>query len=125
MSPNLGMGSRDGITPHWRWRMTTFDERERAYEKKFSMDQDFKFKAQARRNRLLAEWAAAKLGLPGEAVGQYVKEVVDADVAETNGAYHKLIVDLERAGVSKDELQTAMNQFFLAAVRQLEDPSNR
>jgi hypothetical protein len=105
--------------------MTTFDERERAYEKKFSMDQDFKFKAQARRNRLLAEWAAAKLGLSRGAVGQYVKEVVDADVVETNGAYHKLKVDLERVGVSNDELQGAMNQFFLAAVRQLENPSGR
>lgn len=46
--------------------MTTFDERERAYEKKFAMDQEKQFKAAARRNRLLGEWAAAKLGLSGK-----------------------------------------------------------
>ena len=45
--------------------MTTFDDRERSYEKKFAMDQELKFKAEARRNRLLGQWAAAKLGLSG------------------------------------------------------------
>jgi len=44
--------------------MTTFDDRERSFEKKFAMDQELKFKAEARRNRLLGQWAAAKLGLP-------------------------------------------------------------
>jgi hypothetical protein len=106
--------------------MTTFDERERAYEKKFSLDQESKFKAQARRNKLLAEWAAAKLGLSGRAVVDYVKEVVDADVVGVGGgAYHKLKADLEGVGVSDEELQRATNEFFRAAVRQLEDPSNR
>ena len=45
--------------------MTTFDEREQAFEKKFAHDQDLKFRAEARRNKLLAEWAAAKLGIMG------------------------------------------------------------
>ena len=53
--------------------MTTFDEREKSFEKKFAMDQDLKFKAEARRNKLLGEWVAAKLGLSGAAVEDYVQ----------------------------------------------------
>ena len=104
--------------------MTTFDERERAFEKKFSMDLEFKFKAEARRNRLLAEWAAAKLGLSGPAVNDYVRDVVKADLAGTgDGAYRKLKRDLEqsRVGVSDGELRNAMREFLQAAVRQIED----
>jgi hypothetical protein len=104
--------------------MTTFDDRERAFEKKFSMDQEFKFKAHARCNKLLAEWAAAKLGLSGPAVGDYVKVVVKADLAETgDGAYRKLKRDLEDKGISvaDSELRRAMAEFLVIAVRQLED----
>ena len=61
--------------------MTTFDEREKAYEKKFAHDQDLKFKAESRRNKLMAEWAAAKLGITGAAVDDYVKAVRKADLA--------------------------------------------
>ena len=52
--------------------MTTFDERERSYEKKFAMDQELVFKAEARRNKLLGQRAASKLGLTGTAVVDYV-----------------------------------------------------
>ncbi|MEM9356692.1 MAG: ATPase inhibitor subunit zeta, partial [Pseudomonadota bacterium] len=45
--------------------MSTFDEREKGFEKKFAHDQDLKFKAEARRNKMIAEWAAGKLGLAG------------------------------------------------------------
>ena len=48
--------------------MTSFDERERAFEKKFALDEELKFRAEARRNRLLAQWAAEKLGLAGAEV---------------------------------------------------------
>jgi hypothetical protein len=106
--------------------MTTFDERERAFEKKYSMDQEFKFKVQARRNKLLGEWAAAKLGLAGPAVGDYVKDVVDADViGRGQGAFRKVASDLARVGVSGDELQQVMADFLRAAVRQLEDQGSR
>jgi len=101
--------------------MTTFDERERAFEKKYSMDQEFKFRAKARRNRLVGEWAAAKLGFSGPAVDDYIKGVVDADVAGGgDGAYHKLKTDLAGVGVSSEELQKVMNDFLLSAVRQLQ-----
>src|SRR5882757_9705214 len=62
--------------------MTTFDEREKSFEKKFAMDQDLKFKAESRRNKALAQWAAAKLGFSGTAVDDYVKAVRKADLAE-------------------------------------------
>ena len=61
--------------------MTTFDEREKSFEKKFAMDEELKFKAEQRRNKLLGEWAAAKLGLTGPAVEDYVKAVRKADLA--------------------------------------------
>ena len=56
-------GDSDITYSIWRDRMTTFDEREKAYEKKFALDQDLKFRAESRRNKLLGEWAAAKLGI--------------------------------------------------------------
>jgi hypothetical protein len=104
--------------------MTTFDERERAYEKKFSMDEEFKFRAEARRNKLLGEWAAAKLGLSGTAVDAYTKSVVKADLSGmAGGAYHKLRKDFEDkgAGVSDSELRRTMAEFRQTAVRQIED----
>ncbi len=61
--------------------MTTFDEREEGFEKKFALDEEQKFKAEARRNRLLGLWAAEKLGMTGEAATAYAKEVVAADFA--------------------------------------------
>jgi hypothetical protein len=104
--------------------MTTFDERERAFEKKYSMDQEFRFKAKARRNKLVGEWAAAKLGLSGPAVGNYIKEVVDADVVGAGeGAYRKLATDLATVGVATEDLQKVMNDFLETAVRQLEAQS--
>jgi hypothetical protein len=102
--------------------MTTFDDRERAFEKKFSIDQEFKFKAHARCNKLLAEWAAGRLGLSGPEVGDYAKALVKADLTDSHdGAYHKLRKDLEGKGISDAELRKAMAEFLKIAVRQLED----
>ena len=56
--------------------MTTFDKREEAFEKQFVVDEELKFKAEARRNHLLGLWAAAKLGLSGEAAASYWREIV-------------------------------------------------
>ena len=62
--------------------MTTFDKREEGFEKKFAIDEELKFKANARRNRLLGLWAADKLGLSGAEADAYAKEVVVADFEE-------------------------------------------
>jgi hypothetical protein len=104
--------------------MTTFDERERAYEKKFSMDQELMFKAQARRNKLLGEWAATRLGLSGAAIADYVKAIVRADVAGTGpGVFGKVKKDLEDCGmnITDSELRARMTEFLQTAVRQLQD----
>jgi hypothetical protein len=88
------------------------------------LDQELKFKAEARRNKLVAEWAAAKLSLSGPAVSDYVKQVVKADLSDPGqGAYLKVKKDLEdkQVGVSDSELRSAMTQFLLTAVRQIED----
>ena len=59
--------------------MTTFDKREEGFEKKFALDEEQKFKAEARRNKLLGLWVAEKLGMSGDAASAYAKEVVAAD----------------------------------------------
>ena len=63
--------------------MTTFDKREEGFEKKFAHDEELRFKANARRNRLLGMWAAEKLGLTGDAAIAYAKEVVMAEFEES------------------------------------------
>lgn len=82
--------------------MTTFDERERSYEKKFAMDEELRFKAEARRNKLIGQWAAEKLGLSGGAVEDYVKAVRKADLAEKGDedVFRKIRKDFDEKGVS-------------------------
>ncbi|MCB1511459.1 MAG: DUF1476 domain-containing protein [Hyphomicrobiaceae bacterium] len=104
--------------------MTTFDEREKGFEKKFAHDQDLKFKAEARRNKLLAEWAAAKLGMTGEAVEDYVKAVRRADFEEAgdDDVFRKVRKDFDEKGVavSDADLRKAMDDFLAKAVEAVE-----
>jgi hypothetical protein len=104
--------------------MTTFDERERAYEKKFALDQDLKFRAEARRNKMLAEWAAAKLGITGAALEDYIKEVRKSDLAEKgdDDVFRKVKKDFADKGVTVDdaEIRKAMGEFLATSVRQIE-----
>jgi len=62
--------------------MTTFDKREEGFERKFALDEEQKFKAEARRDKLLGLWIAEKLGLSGDAAAAYAKDVVIADLEE-------------------------------------------
>ncbi|MDO5612273.1 MAG: DUF1476 domain-containing protein [Paracoccus sp. (in: a-proteobacteria)] len=77
--------------------MTTFDDRERAYETKFAHDANLRFKAEARRNRLLGEWAAELLGKTGDEAQTYAMTVVTADFEEPGDedVYRKLAADLD------------------------------
>ncbi|WP_323022776.1 DUF1476 domain-containing protein [Pararhodobacter sp.] len=77
--------------------MTTFDDRENAFESKYAHDAEMAFKAAARRNKALGAWAAGLLGLTGDAVGAYQMEVITADFEEEGDAdvLRKLIKDLE------------------------------
>jgi hypothetical protein len=85
--------------------MTTFDKREEGFEKKFAHDEELKFKATARRNKLLGLWAAAQLGKTGADADAYSKEVVAADFEEAGDGdvIRKLLGDLTSAGIEVDE----------------------
>ena len=104
--------------------MTTFDDREKSFEKKFAMDQDLKFKAESRRNKMLAEWAAAKLGMSGAAVEDYVKAVRKADLAEKgdDDVFRKVAKDMADKGVkvADAEIRTQMGAFLAKAVADIE-----
>jgi hypothetical protein len=103
--------------------MTTFDKREEGFEKKFAHDEELRFKANARRNRLLGMWAAEKLGLAGDAASAYAKEVVMSDFEE--GGEHdvlkKVKKDLDAKGVlsTEQEIRLAMNDFMEKAIAQI------
>lgn len=105
--------------------MTTFDEREKAYEKKFAHDQDLRFKAESRRNKMIAEWAAEKMGLTGGAVEDYVKAVRKADLAEKGDedVVRKLVKDLADKGVkvADAEIRKQLGDFLAKAVADIEN----
>jgi hypothetical protein len=96
--------------------MTTFDKREEGFEKKFALDEEQKFKAEARRNRMLGLWAAEKLGITGDAAAAYAKEVVTADFEEAGGVLRKVSGDFAAKGVATTEhaIRAKMNE--LAAI---------
>ena len=101
--------------------MTTFDERERAYEKKFMLDEELKFKVEARRDRLLGEWAAGRLGLSGTPADEYVRAVRNEGGAhKSEGVFQKLRQDLRDAGIgiSDGELREIMTEFTSTCARQ-------
>lgn len=104
--------------------MTTFDRREEAFEKKFALDQELLFKANARRNRMLGMWAAEKLGKTGPDAEAYAKSVVMSDFAEAGDrdVLHKVLGDLHAAGVEQTEHQVArrMEELMTEAVTQLQ-----
>src|SRR5262244_1790152 len=85
--------------------MTTFDKREEGFEKKFALDEEQRFKAVARRNRLLGLWAAEKLGKSGDDAAAYAKEVVAAEFDGTGdaGVIRKVMGDLAAKGTSATE----------------------
>ena len=102
--------------------MTTFDKREEGFEKKFALDEELKFKADARRNKLLGLWAAEKLGLSGDAANAYAREVVAADFEPGgDGAFRKVLGDLTAKGVAmtEPELRVKMDQLTATAVMQI------
>ena len=103
--------------------MSTFDKREEGFEKKFAMDADQKFKAEARRNRLLGLWAAEKLGISGDAAAAYAKEVVASDFEESGDAdvVRKVLGDLTAKGIAitEPELRVKMDELMAAAVMQV------
>jgi len=85
--------------------MTTFDDRERAFEAQYARDQEMQFKIVARRNRLLGQWAARKMGLTEAEADAYARDVIRADfeAAGDDDVIRKLLGDLTSAGIDVDE----------------------
>ena len=103
--------------------MTTFDDRDRAFEAKFARDEEFAFRIVARRNRLLGRWAATKLNLTPEETDAYAKAVVQADFEEAGDedVIRKVLGDLLAAGLDIDEaaVRAALEEQTIEARRQL------
>jgi hypothetical protein len=108
--------------------MTTFDDRERAFESKYARDEEMQFRIIARRNRLLGEWAARLMGLSEEETASYAKDVVRADFEEAgdDDVLRKVLGDLTAAGVDTDEtkIQEALDHKTVEARRQIMEQSN-
>ena len=103
--------------------MTTFDDRERAFETKFARDEEMAFRIVARRNRLVGQWAAGLMKLTPEETDAYAKAVVQADFEEAGDedVIRKVVGDLTAAGVETDEaaVRRALDEQTVEARRQL------
>jgi hypothetical protein len=103
--------------------MTTFDKREEGFEKKFAVDEEQKFKSLNRRNRMLGQWAAEKLGINGDAAAAYAKEVVasDFDEAGDNDVIRKVEKDFAAKGVKVGaaEIRAKMAELLPIAVEEI------
>jgi hypothetical protein len=100
--------------------MTSFDKREEGFEKRFAHDEELRFKATARRNRMMGAWAAEKLGLTGAEAEAYAREVVVADI-EGTGVFAKLRKDFDAKGVVQSDHQITrhMDELLAKAIEQL------
>lgn len=103
--------------------MTTFDDRENAFEARYAHDADLQFKVAARRDRLIGLWAAEKLGHIGDAADAYAKAVVIADLEEAGDedVVRKLVGDLTAVGVSEAEIRAQLVVQGAEARRQIMD----
>ena len=105
--------------------MATFDERKDSFEKKFAHDAALRFKAEARRNKLLGRWAAGLLGLEGAKADEYVNDVIKSDFQEAGDedVFRKIKGDFEAAGVdqSDHQIRRHMDECMAEAVRQIKE----
>jgi hypothetical protein len=103
--------------------MTNMNDRRDAFENKFAHDEELKFKATARRNKLLGLWAAEKLGKTGEAADAYAREVIAADFEEAgdNDVFRKVRRDFDAAGVdqSDHQIRRTMDELLVVAAEQI------
>lgn len=104
--------------------MTQFDDRQKGFEKKFAHDAELRFKAESRRNKALAEWAGAKLGLGAAELEDYIKAVRKADLAQKgdDDVFRKVKGDLEAKGqgVPDSELREMMDSLLAKAIAEIE-----
>ena len=103
--------------------MTLFDNRERGFEQMFVHDEEARFRALAKRNRLLGQWAAAQLGLTGQKADAYIDEISSSLVAHVvdEGLVEKLLADFEANGVhqSDEQIREKMSELMTTAITQV------
>jgi len=102
--------------------MTTFDKREQGFEAKFIHDEELRFKVTARCNKMLGNWAAAHLGLTGEAAVAYANGLVTDDLVsqDSNATLHRVAKDLAKKGISEQQVAKRMNELLYIALEQIE-----
>ncbi len=104
--------------------MSTFDDRKKGYERKFVHDVELRFKAEARRNKLLGLWAAEKLGLTGDEIEAYTKDVIRSDLEEPGDedVFRKIRNDFDAKQVdqSDHQIRRTMQELMKLAVEQIE-----
>ena len=104
--------------------MTNFEDREKGYERKFAHDEELKFKATARRNKLLGLWAAEQLGFTGDQAQTYAREVIKADleIPGDDDVFRKIRRDFDAKGVQKSDhqIRSKMVDLMGVAVGQIE-----
>jgi hypothetical protein len=102
--------------------MTTFDKREQGFEAKYIHDEELRFKAMARSNKMLGNWAAGQLGLTGDAAVAYANELVTENLASqtSDDTLRKVLKDLAPKGISQQAIAQKMDEFLHTALAQLE-----
>lgn len=105
--------------------MSSLNDREKGFEKKFAMDEEQRFKATARRNKMLGLWAAEKLGKTGDEAEAYAKEVIISDIEEAgdHDVFRKVRKDFDDAGVqqSDHQIRRTMDELLAQAIEQVKN----
>ena len=105
--------------------MSTFDKRQEGFEKKFAHDEELRFKAQARRNKLLGLWAAEKLGKSGDDAEAYAMDVVKSDFEEAGDedVFRKVRADFDANNVdqSDHQIRRSMDELLGTAMEQIQN----
>ena len=104
--------------------MSTFDKREEGFERKFAHDEDLRFKAHARRNKLVGLWAAGKLGLSGAAAESYAEGVIAAELEApgSDAVFRKLRADFDAKGIvqSDHQIRRTMDELLAKAAEEIQ-----
>ena len=99
--------------------MNKFDERKKTFEKKFQIDQELKFKVEARSNKYLGEWAGSQLGKTEEEKRKYIHEIIKADMEEAGSedVFRKIKEDFQTASITigDSEIRDQMDRALLRA----------
>ena len=97
--------------------MSSFDERQKGFEKKFAHDEELQFKVNARRNKYLGQWASKLLGYDEEQEKDYIQSVIKADFAEVGDedVFRKIYEDLKNHNISEEDIRKKMNETMVLA----------